>query len=435
VGYLQAVSHVPSHHVTRPLAAELDEAEAGIAQVAAETWAPRWPADRALPDALPGALRGPLPRLVDDGLGRATRATTAVLEQVRASWFVAPMAIAIASRLYSALLLSLVPLFQPNLAIPRLTGFTSPFLQWDSQWYITIANWGYHAQPMQAGPFGGRHDFAFFPAWPALLRATEVLGFQVSEIAPLLAAGLFILAAPLIYIVLERQFGRTAALWGVVLLAFSPPAYVLSMGYSEPLFLLLVAALFASRSGPVRVVLGLALGVTRLTGVAVAAAQGLRWLRDWRDWRALLTAIAIGIAFAAWWVFIWELTGDPAGWFQGSAQWGHTLGLAAIWQAITDWSNVRLGDLVFVALVLAGAVLLARRNLELGAYAVIAIVLSIAGAPVESMPRHALVAFPAFGMIASRLGTRGRLGLALIFAGLQANYVLLAFVGPQPFAP
>ncbi|HEY2887755.1 MAG TPA: hypothetical protein VGJ17_04010 [Candidatus Limnocylindrales bacterium] len=429
------MSHVPSQPVRHALPVELEEAEGGIAQVAAEAWASGWPADGALPDALPGALRGPLPQVLDDALGGVGRASAAAIDRVRASWLVAPVAIAIASRLYSSLLLSLVPLFQPNLAIPRLTGFTSPFLQWDSQWYITIANWGYHAAPMQAGPFGGRHDFAFFPAWPELLRATEALGFQVSEIAPLLAAGLFVLASPLIYLVLERQFGRTAALWGVVLIAFSPPAYVLSMAYSEPLFLLLVAALFATRSGPVRVVLGLALGVTRLTGVAVAAAQGLRWLRNWRDWRALVTAAAIGVAFAGWWVFIWQLTGDPAGWFQGSAQWGHILGLAAIGQAITEWSNVRLGDLVFVALILAGAVLLARRNIELGSYAVIAILLSIAGAPVESMPRHALVAFPAFGMIASRLGTRGRIALALIFAGLQANYVLLSFVGPQPFAP
>ena len=57
------------------------------------------------------------------------------------------------------------------------------------------------------------------------------------------------------------------------------------------------------------------------------------------------------------------------------------------------------------------------------------------GAPVESMPRHALVAFPAFGLIASRLGARRTLVLALIFAAFQVNDVLLAFVGPMPLAP
>jgi hypothetical protein len=429
------VSHVPSSRLSRVLPADLEEAEGGIAKVATETWESGWPTDRRLKAALPDVLPRSLPRRRPEALGGFGPAFAIVLERTRAAWFVAPIAIALASRLYSVLLLSLVPVLQPVLSVPHLTGFRSPFLQWDSQWYMTIATWGYHAAPMQAGPFGGRHDFAFFPAWPALLRGAEVLGFQLSDIAAPLANLLFVLAAVLIYLVLARQFGRTAALWGVTLLAFCPPAYSLSMAYSEPLFLLLVAALFVTRSGPVRAILGMAIGVTRITGVAVAAGAGVRWLRDWRDWRALLTAASIGLAFATWWVFIWQLTGDPAGWFQGSAQWGTTLGPAAIWQAIVSFSAALLGNLLFVGLILAGAVLLLRRNLELGVYSVLAILLSIAGAPVESMPRHAMVAFPAFGLIAWRLGPKRSLALALIFAAIQANYVILAFVGPQPFAP
>jgi hypothetical protein len=193
--------------------------------------------------------------------------------------------------------------------------------------------------------------------------------------------------------------------------------------------------MWATRSGPIRAVLGMALGATRLSAVAVGAASGLRWLRDWRDWRALLTAAAIGLGFAGWWIFIWQLTGDPAGWFQGSAQWGHELGLVAIQAALLEMATPRLGALLFVALMLVASLALARRNLELGAYSAIAIGLSIIGAPVESMPRHALVAFPAFGLIASRLGPRRSLVLAIVFAALQANYVMLAFLGPQPYAP
>jgi hypothetical protein len=170
--------------------------------------------------------------------------------------------------------------------------------------------------------------------------------------------------------------------------------------------------------------------------VAVGAAAGLRWLRDWRDWRALLAATAIGIAFAAWWVFIWWLTGDPLGWFQGSAQWENQLGLSAISAAIQSGSSPLLGALAFVGLMLGAALLLARENLELGVFSVIAILLSVLGAPVESMPRHALVAFPAFGLIASKLGTpRRALVLTIVFAAIQANYVALAFLGPVPMAP
>ena len=407
----------------------MEELEGGVAQVATEPWRTGWPSDGVLPR--PHGLREPL----TDPLGAAGRVLGGLGERVRASWIVAPVAIAIVSRVYSTLLLALVPILQPSLSIPRLTGFRQPFLQWDSQWYLTIANWGYHAAPMQPGPFGGRHDFAFFPAWPTLLRAAESLGLQASTIAAPLADGLFVLAAALIFLVLQREFGRTTALWGVTLLAFSPPAFVLSMAYSEPLFLLLLGALWVTRSGPIRAVLGLTLGVTRLSALAVGAASGLRWLRDWRDWRAFLTGAAIGLGFAAWWVFIWQLTGDPAGWFQGSAQWGQKLGLVAIQSALQELATPRLGALLFVALMLGASILLARRNLELGSYSVVAIGLSIIGAPVESMPRHALVAFPAFGLIASRLGTRWSAVLVIVFAALQANYVMLAFLGPQPYAP
>lgn len=413
------------------LPAEIEDIDGGgLTQVATDPWRASWPSDRAL--RRPG---GGLPRPLAEPFGAASRAIRRVGERAAASWIAAPLAIALVSRLYSTLLLAIVPIFQPSLSMPRLTGLGEPFLQWDSQWYLTIANWGYHADPIQAGPFGGRHDFAFFPAWPTLIRAAESLGLQASAIAAPLADGLFIVAAVFIYVVLQREFGRTTALWGVTLLAFAPPAFVLSMAYSEPLFLLLLGALWASRSGRVRAVLGLALGVTRLSALAVGAASGLRWLRDWRDWRAFATAAAIGLGFAAWWVFIWQLTGDPAGWLQGSAHWMPKLGLVAIQAAIQEATTPRLGALLFVALMLGASLLLARRNLELGAYSVIAIGLSILGAPVESMPRHALVAFPAFGLIANRLGPRWSAVLVIVFAALQANDVMLSFLGSQPFAP
>jgi hypothetical protein len=404
----------------RPIRADLNEVEGGIARVATETWQSGFGTERTLRPRAGAAIGSTLV-----GLAERARWTTLAV----------PVAIALASRLYSAILLSLVPIVQPILAVPHLTGFRSPFLQWDSQWYMTIATWGYHADAMQSGPFGGRHDFAFFPAWPTLLRGVEVLGFQVADVAAPLANLLFVAAAVPIFIVLERQFGRSAATWGTALLAFSPPAYVLSMAYSEPLYLLLVGALFATRSGVVRGLLGAAVGVTRLTGVAVAAAAGLRWLRNWRDWAALATAVGVGLAFAAWWAFIWVLTGDPLGWFQGSAQWGHRLGMAGIAAAITQPTMIKTGYLAFVVLMFGASVLLLRRNLELGLYAVLAIGLSLIGAPVESMPRHAMVAFPAFGLIADRLGPKRSAFLLLAFAAIQANYVVLAFVGPQPFAP
>jgi hypothetical protein len=46
-----------------------------------------------------------------------------------------------------------------------------------------------------------------------------------------------------------------------------------------------------------------------------------------------------------------------------------------------------------------------------------------------------MVAFPAFGLIADRLGPKRSAYLQLAFVAIQANYVVLAFLGPMPFAP
>src|SRR5258706_8520 len=128
----------------------------------------------------------------------------------------------------------------------------------------------------------------------------------------------------------DRQFGTYPARRGITLLAFSPAAYVFSMAYSEPLFLLLAGLYFLGRTRPLSPVLaGLAM-LTRVTGVAIAASAAVRWLQDRRDWPALLSVLAAGAVFAGWWLFIWRLTGDPAGWMQGSPSWQPTLGIPAI---------------------------------------------------------------------------------------------------------
>lgn len=345
-----------------------------------------------------------------------------------------PIAVAIASRAYSLILLALASIAQPELAVPRLSGYRDLLLQWDGQWYVMIANTGYHAAPMQPGPFGGRHDFAFFPGWPTVLRAFHAIGIQPADVAVPLANVLFVVAAVLMFLVLERALGSVAARWGLVLLAFSPAAYVLSLAYSEPLFLLLVAASFLFTNSRIRPIAAAAAMFTRITGVGLAVGAGLTWLRNRRDWISLATAITVAVAFAGWWTFIWALTGDPLGWFQGSAKWANDLGLPAIGDALTGAQPGFLA-VVYVTLMFGASLLLIRRNRELGAYAAIAIGLSMLGAPVSSMPRHVLVAFPAFGLLADRLGPRRSILLAIVFALFEANAVWLAFVGNSPLAP
>ncbi len=67
-----------------------------------------------------------------------------------------------------------------------------------------------------------------------------------------LANLLFIAAAVLAWRLLAERFDPDLATGAVALFAFSPSACVFSLAYSEPLFLLLAAAYFLSRTHPLR---------------------------------------------------------------------------------------------------------------------------------------------------------------------------------------
>ncbi|MEU6122415.1 glycosyltransferase family 39 protein [Streptomyces sp. NPDC047123] len=145
---------------------------------------------------------------------------------------------------------------------------------WDCDWYLRIAEHGYtHA-------LGDRIDgnnLAFFPLYPALVRAGETLlpwlprgaaGLAVSVLCSFLAAwGIFAVG--------DRLYGRRAGLVLAVLWGSLPVALVQWMGYTESLFTALTAwSLYAVLTGRWVAAGALAAlaGLTRPTGAALAAA-------------------------------------------------------------------------------------------------------------------------------------------------------------------
>ncbi|MEZ0239249.1 MAG: mannosyltransferase family protein [Chloroflexota bacterium] len=395
------------------------EHDHAIVRVAERAPRPTWPTWRSLPGL--------------SGQGIARRAAW-TFERLIALPLAFPIAIALLSRAYSSALLLVAPAFRQD-PLPVLTAFRSPFLAWDAQWFLSIARWGYHASPLQAGGIDGHYDFAFYPGWPGLVRFFGGLGIPIAPAAVVAANLLFIAALVVIFAVLEHHFGTDSARRGVTLLAFSPAAYIFSMAYSEPLFLLLTGLYFLGRTRPLSPVLaGLAM-LTRVTGLAIAVSAAVRWLRDRRDWPALLAVLTTGAVFAGWWLFIWRLTGDPAGWVKGSPSWQTVLGIPAILEIFQYWYTNWLFNVAFASVMLGGAIWLLRTNLELGVYSAVAIAMSLLGAPVDSMPRHAMMAFPVFAFFGARLGHRKSVALAIGLALLQIWFVGLTQVGRPALAP
>ncbi|MFF9195253.1 hypothetical protein ACF09L_08605 [Streptomyces sp. NPDC014779] len=146
---------------------------------------------------------------------------------------------------------------------------------WDSRWYLAIADHGY-AHEFHDRPTDPPRSLAFFPLYPALVRAVAAVTPGSAASAGLVLAVLCSFAAAWgVFAVGDRLRGRRAGTVLAVLWGATPVALVQWMGYTESLFTALAAwALYAVLSGRWAWAAGLAVGagLTRPTGVAVAAA-------------------------------------------------------------------------------------------------------------------------------------------------------------------
>lgn len=306
------------------------------------------------------------------------------------------------------------------------TNFANPFAMWDGEWYLWIAKNGYHAQAVVKTPFGpGLHDFAFFPAWPILVRTLSLNGqVPVDTIAPILANLLFLVAAISVHAVIERVGGRSIARWGLALLAFSPAAFIFSVAYSEPLFLVLVAAFFVAaddrdtvRSGLLAVLAGL----TRVTGAALAFASLPDLFQRGTRRQGLLVIAGCILAFGAWWTWIAVLTGNPTGYMLGTPSWWENfrqtpipVGFLSFFDRDQWTSPIAAALLVLVAL---GTRWLVQKGELRLAFFCVAVLMSTMLDTQTVMPRLLLIAFPAYGGMAAILpSTRWRWVLLGAFA-------------------
>lgn len=346
-------------------------------------------------------------------------------------WFLLPVAIALASRLYSVAVLS---------ALSSLPGMR-PGLPtvWDAVWYVGIAETGYHG-----GVVRGGHDFAFFPAWPLLMKVGSLGLFPLPATGAILATVCFVVAAVVVWRVLADRLDAPAATAGVVLLAFAPSAYVFSLPYSEPLFLLAAGGYFLARSESRWRMAAAALAMfTRIAGAGLVASALVRASTTrGRERTAAIAAAAAGcLAFAIWWGFIAVLTQQLTGFLLGSPSWARGgSGLSRIVVALLHPNLARLAWLGFVALVVVGALALFRRDRELAVFAAVVLALSLLpGGTVNSMPRYALSAFPAFAGLALVLQRFDRrlvwLAAALFALGQIAFAALVLAAPPRGVAP
>lgn len=285
---------------------------------------------------------------------------------------------------------------------------------WDSLWYLHIAEHGYgrivHHRP-------GRifSDLAFFPVYPALVRAVTTVtdltaggaGLLVSWTAAAAAAcGIFRIGARLH----SRSVGTVLVLlWGLL-----PHSVVLSLAYTEPLLTAFAAwSLYAVLcghwvwAGTLAALAGLSRpnGCAVAAAVLVAAAQELRRRRLREIPPGLWAGAALApLGWGGYVLWVGVRTGDPlGGYFAVQHGWGSAFDLGHDSLRTMRTLVARSSPLVYpiTVVIVAAAVLLfalllvERAPLPLVVYSGALLLVALGGSGYFcSKPRFLLPAFP-----------------------------------------
>ena len=335
-----------------------------------------------------------------------------------------------------------------GIALIARSSIGSVLSRWDGGWYLSIVRDGYPSFVPSGVGVAAQSSIAFFPGYPLLIRGLsspfglppEFVGCAVSLIAGLAACmGLWQLAV--------RLSDQATANRSVALFAFLPSAFVLSMVYSDALFLALAVwcllALLDERWATAGTAAAMA-GLVRPTAVAlcVACAWGaVVAIRNGGSWRALIAPVLAPWGAFLYLGYIWIHTGDALAFFEVESRgWGNHLDLGAsnIRAALRHAGEMRLTFFVaLVALVVGGMGvglwLLIRWHAPgvVVAYVSVVMGLAILGSNPVSMPRFLLAAFPLLIPLARRLSYRTTMAIAATSGVLMATHFFVTGLSPH----
>ncbi len=271
-------------------------------------------------------------------------------------------------------------------------GLRGNLLIWDGGWFRQVAE-GYQSGYTYAadGTLQG-NELAFFPLYPMLIRLLSTLGLDPGTAAISVSWLASIGAAVALHLLGTSLFGRRAGWALVAICCGAPMSVVLSMAYSESLFLALVAGMFVAAHRLVwwaAGLLGLGAALTRPTGAAAAVALAVAAViavrrhpdRKWPPLAAAAVALAGVPAYLGW--VAWRV-GDLDAWFKiQTAGWGTSFDFGAstvdfLGNTLTvgeGWVPMSVALILLAAVAAAGVALAGRPWAPLVVYGLVAMVL------------------------------------------------------------
>ncbi len=323
-----------------------------------------------------------------------------------------PLGIFAASRIVVLAAMWLGTQLRPELSMADVTS------TWDGGWYLQAAEAGYP----DAVPDGGS-TIAFFPLYPALVRLVDTISGVGSIAAGLVVATISAFAAAVVLWHLARHlWGDDVADRSLLLFAFFPGSFVLSMVYAEATMLLLAGGCLLALVTRRWLVAGLLAGLaTASRPNAIALIGACAWaagvaIHQRREWRALVAPVLAPVGILGFFAFLWARTGEVTAWFDAQrAGWEERVVPLAVLEDVRQLARDPFLDtnntVVIVGTILAivGLVLLVRTEVpgELVVYAAIVLGLALVSETLGPRPRFVLTAFPVLFAVALRLRGAG----------------------------
>lgn len=233
--------------------------------------------------------------------------------------------------------------------------------RWDAGWYIQISESGY------SGP-----AWAFFPFYPALVRAVSLVSGLHVPFAGLLVSALALLAAVFVY--MRHVAGRRGQFefpagnnLGWFLFLFSPASWVFLHPHTESLYVLLLVLTLAGWVRGEWLVAAVFAGLSALTknqGTFLALTTGLAAAHDMylRDsigvkgsalQRSLRVFLACGVIsggiYSLYPLYQYFMTGDPFLHLSSQIHWRPEMTVTSYFKTLwfgNPWQNMRAGSLL-----------------------------------------------------------------------------------------
>ena len=287
--------------------------------------------------------------------------------------------------------------------------FFASWAQWDGGHYYNIALRGYF----------GPNEYAFFPLYPALIRAASPLTFGNTLIAGLLISNIFfVIFLHVFYNLTAKLHNKKTALTATVTLMTFPTAFFAAALYSEGLFLLIIALFFTQLQEKKYLKAALLVGLaslTRLVGIALSLSVALEFAKE-TSWNfkkisnKLLIIFVSLVPFLAYCAYLFNKFKDPFYFLTVQSTWHRQLTNPAqtVYEYIsTVQRNKPFNDNldVFLTLFFIVVLVLGRKKISvsLWIFSALAILIPSASGTLTSMPRYLLASLGVFIILGSYL--------------------------------